>query len=280
MDSFHSRHDGLLDPTFLASRRVLLVGCGSVGSVIAMLLARSGVGGLILRDHDTVSITNLCRTEYRRTDIGEPKVEALAKHLQDVRADIEIDGRPTDLRMVDDAEVEGWIAASDLVIAATDHPPTQARLAALSYHRVPAVFPGVYERGLGGEVIWTLPDLTPCYACVLGAVRNASAPSRGRTDYGIATGQLASEPALGIDIQHVTVCAAKIALALLLQDTGAPAAAILDPARSVLFVGNSAEWIWRKPFETVWARAERREQCVCRLEPGGSTADLIDPEAT
>lgn len=272
---FHARHEGLLDPALLGKKRVLIVGCGSVGSYLALLLARSGVGTLALRDHDHVSVTNLCRTTYAERDVGRPKVDALREQLRAVRGDLEVDARPVDLRDVDDDEVRTWIDESDLLIAVTDHPPTQARLAALSYHQVPGVFAGVYERGMGGEVIWTAPEETPCYSCVLGAIRDSAAPSRGQSDYGIATGQLASEPALGTDILHVTVCAAKIALALLLRGSDAPAAQVLDPSRSVLFVGNTTGWIWREPLETVWARATRRERCICRLLPGGSTADLI-----
>lgn len=278
MDPFHARHRGLLDPTIIANKRVLIVGCGSIGSVAAALLARSGVENFVLVDPDEVSGTNICRSAFGESDIGMPKVAALTNHLQAIRKGLQIDARETDLRDIDDPALEELIGATDLVIAATDHPPTQGRLGALSYHRVPTVFPGVYARGTGGEVIFTIPDQTPCYACVLGAVRNANMPSRGQAEYGIATGQLAAEPALGIDIGHITVCASKVALALLLLGSGADAETILDPARSVLFVGNQVDWIWKAPFETVWARANRRESCVCRLVPGASTADLLDGE--
>ncbi len=276
MNDFHARHAGVFDPAILEGKCVLFVGCGSVGSYAAALLARSGVRKFRLVDPDCVSAANLSRTTFVARDIGTPKVAALARHLTSICGDLEIDDRAADLRASPDEEIETWIGDADLVFAATDHPPTQARLAALSYHRVPALFAGVYALGLGGEVLWTYPDLTPCYACVLGSVRGANAPPRGHTDYGRATGQLAGEPALGIDILHVTVCAAKIAMALLLNGGGDRLTQILDPSRSVLFVGNEVGWIWREPFETVWAHAARRASCVCRLAAGGSTADLLD----
>jgi hypothetical protein len=274
MDDFHARHVGLFDPETLQGRRVLLVGCGSIGSELARLLARSGVSRYILFDPDTVSVANLCRTAYLERDVGIPKVEALGRALADVREGVEIEAHAARLDVLNDDDVVGLIEACDLVVAATDHPPTQSRLAALSYHRRPTVFPGVYAKGIGGEVLWTLPDETPCYSCVLGSLRGAATPARGRTDYGLATGELAAEPALGIDILHVTVCAAKIALALLLRGSGCSVERIVDPAHSVLFIGNAVDWIWKEPFETVWARAARRDACVCRLAPGGSTADL------
>lgn len=274
MDDFHARHIGLFNPKILQEKRVLLVGCGSVGSELARLLARSGVLRYVFFDPDTVSVANLCRTAYVKRDVGTPKVEALGRALADIRSEVEIEAHAERLETLDDDAVVNLMERCDLVLAATDHPPTQSRLAALSYHHRPAVFPGVYAKGTGGEVLWTLPDVTPCYSCVLGSLRGATAPVRGETDYGLATGELAAEPALGIDILHVTVCAAKIALALLLTGSGCLTERIVDPTRSVLFVGNSVDWIWREPFETVWARTVRRDACVCRLAPDGSTADL------
>ncbi len=274
MNDFHSRHRSLFDPAVLETKRVLLVGAGSVGSALAMLLVRSGVEHVTIFDPDVVSASNLCRTVYVAADVGAPKVHVLAKHLRAIRESVDIDARDESLVDVDDDALSAEIERSDLVVATTDHPPTQARLGALSYHRKPAVFAGVYAEGVGGEVLWTRPDETPCYACVLGAVRGANAPPRGKTDYGVATGQLAAEPALGVDILAVTVRATKIGLALLLAPHDARFAEFVDPTRSVLLVGNRAGWIWREPFETVWARAVRKDDCVCHLAPGASTADL------
>ena len=276
MSGFHDRHEGLFDTGELEDKLVLVVGCGSVGSELSMRLVRAGVRRLSLVDFDEVCESNLCRTVYLARDIGRPKVDALAERLEEVRPGLQIERSAVDLAAVDDDKLAQWTASADLVVAATDHPGAQARLGALSYHRKPALFIGVYAKGTGGEVLFTLPDETPCYSCVLGAVRGQDAPGRGQTDYGIATGQLAAEPALGIDILHVTVCAAKIALALLLRGTGAAVEGLVDPERSVLFVGNRAEWIWTEPLQTVWARASRLDKCICRIAPGGSTADLLD----
>ncbi len=266
-NDFHARHLGLFEPSVLDDKRVLIVGAGSVGSIAASLLVRAGVKFLRVADFDIVSTSNICRTAYLARDIGRPKVEALAERLTEVRPEIEVDARAVDLRQVRDPELISWIDNADVVIAATDHPPTQARLGALSYARVPAVFIGIYAKGTGGEVVFTLPNTTPCYDCILGQVRGDRGPNRGSLDYGLTTGQLKAEPALGLDIAHVTACGAKIALALLLRESGANITSIIDPTRSVLFVGNAVDWIWTEPFETVWARAERKAACVCRGTP-------------
>jgi len=275
MDEYHARHVGLFQPQLLEGKSVLIAGAGSVGSQLALGLVRAGVRRLRVVDFDRVSKTDLCRSVYRARDVGRLKVDALADVLGEVRSGIEVAAAGQSLSEVDDAELGAWIRDADLVAGTTDHPPTQGRLGTLSYPTRPALFAGVYAKGEGGEVICTLPLETPCYHCILGGVRGEHGPDRGRLDYGLSTGQLAAEPALGCDVLHVTVCATKLALALLLRGTGSAVEQVFDPSRSVLFVGNSASWIWREPFETVWAKAERRADCVCRATADGSTADLF-----
>ena len=57
--------------------------CG-LGSNIAIALARAGVGRLILTDFDRVDITNLHRQQYKATQLGEFKTEALAANLREI----------------------------------------------------------------------------------------------------------------------------------------------------------------------------------------------------
>ncbi len=274
-DSFHARHETLFDVSRVDRARVLVIGAGSLGSGVSALLVRSGVRSLRLVDNDVVEEANLSRTTYLARDLGLPKVDALARHLREIRPSVEVHAENADLRALGDDELSAWIAEADLALALTDSPAVQARVGFLTYHAVPTVFAGVYERGVGGEVFFTLPGETPCYECVLGAVR-ASTPRQGHTNYGVTTGELASEPALGVDALRVSVAATKIALGLLLRGTDARAAALAAPGRTVAFLGNDVDWIWKWPMETVWAHAERKADCVCRLRPGESTAVLLD----
>jgi molybdopterin/thiamine biosynthesis adenylyltransferase len=67
----------------LQSLRVAVVGVGGTGSPLVTLLARSGVGELILIDGDRLEETNLNRVRgYRKDDVGEPKAEILAKYVE------------------------------------------------------------------------------------------------------------------------------------------------------------------------------------------------------
>lgn len=73
------------DPTIsqrLHNASVGIAGVGGLGSNVAMALARSGVGNLIIVDHDLVEESNLNRQHFFRDQIGEPKVEALKQNIE------------------------------------------------------------------------------------------------------------------------------------------------------------------------------------------------------
>ncbi len=74
---------GLAGQELLQKAKVLIVGCGGLGSPSAIYLATSGVGELHLIDFDTVSVSNLHRQVfYKLEDIGQSKVEVLAKEIE------------------------------------------------------------------------------------------------------------------------------------------------------------------------------------------------------
>ena len=69
----------------LLQASVIIIGCGGLGSVAAVYLAASGIGTIHLVDFDVVAISNLHRQIFYTTkDIDRPKVEVLAKHIQDI----------------------------------------------------------------------------------------------------------------------------------------------------------------------------------------------------
>ena len=72
------RGGGSLD---LRRKSVLLVGCGSVGSELALRLTSAGVGCLTVSDPDTFSEENLYRHVLSVGDIGAPKAQALARYV-------------------------------------------------------------------------------------------------------------------------------------------------------------------------------------------------------
>lgn len=75
----------------LNQAKVVVVGCGGLGSVTAVYLAGSGIGNLHLLDFDVVAITNLHRQVFYKTnDIGKSKSEVLAKHINEINPFINV----------------------------------------------------------------------------------------------------------------------------------------------------------------------------------------------
>lgn len=73
---------------------VIVVGCGGVGSWVATMLLRSGVGKIRLIDFDQVTLSSLNRHAVATlADVGTPKVQALRKRLEEVAPWVSIDAR-------------------------------------------------------------------------------------------------------------------------------------------------------------------------------------------
>lgn len=77
------RHGQELQNKF-SSAAVAICGLGGLGSNIAISLARAGVGRLILIDFDRVDLTNLHRQQYKASQIGRYKTEALSENLKEI----------------------------------------------------------------------------------------------------------------------------------------------------------------------------------------------------
>ena len=83
MDALAARHGTELQRRF-SEATVAVCGLGGLGSNIAIALARAGIGKLVLIDFDKVDITNLHRQQYKATQIGLYKTDALADNLAEI----------------------------------------------------------------------------------------------------------------------------------------------------------------------------------------------------
>lgn len=245
---FDARSQGIVMPGHLNTRRVVIVGAGSVGSAMAEHLVRAGVRRLILIDPDTVALANLCRSVYVLSDVGRHKVDALADRLRAIHPHVELTCHAEDVLQLDLEALE-----ADLGVVAVDRPDVIEAVDAAWHARLPAVYPGIYERGMGGEVLYTWPGSAPLSA-VLAQTRFSAQPppQANRWDYS-TEGRLAAEPALGAQIAHIVSVAAIIALAMLSEGTATSMADVLDREYQGVFISNAKTWIFDYPFQALWA---------------------------
>ena len=89
-NALEERHGKELHRAF-SSATVAVCGLGGLGSNIAIALARAGIGKLILIDFDRVDITNLHRQQYKASQIGIYKTDALSENLREIAPYIELE---------------------------------------------------------------------------------------------------------------------------------------------------------------------------------------------
>ena len=91
-----SERQELLIPRNTVPVKASVIGCGGVGTWVALFLVLAGVKTLYLYDPDNVDITTLGRTPYLPSDVGTPKVIALKALLRRVRSDVVVHAYVTD----------------------------------------------------------------------------------------------------------------------------------------------------------------------------------------
>ena len=100
----------------LEASTVGIAGLGGLGSNIALLLARSGVGRLVIADFDTVELSNIHRQSYPISSIGLKKTEAVALEIERVNPWCEI--KRHDIRL--DRDNLSVFSGCDIVCEALD----------------------------------------------------------------------------------------------------------------------------------------------------------------
>lgn len=118
------RHTAELQKNF-SSAVIAVCGLGGLGSNIATMLARAGVGKLILIDFDKVDITNLHRQQYKINQIGLYKTEALRDNLKEINPYLEI---KIYTACLDESNMKDLLFGADVICEAFDKPESKASL--------------------------------------------------------------------------------------------------------------------------------------------------------
>jgi adenylyltransferase/sulfurtransferase len=161
----------------LAAARVLVVGCGALGSAQIESLARAGVGNLRFVDRDFVEPSNLQRqTMFTERDAEErlPKAIAAANHVREINSQIHLEPEVAD---VNHSNIERLIANCDVVIDGTDNFDTRYLINdACVKHGVNWIYGAAV--GSYGVTMTIRPNTTACLRCVFEeAPPAASAPT-------------------------------------------------------------------------------------------------------
>ena len=105
----------------LLSSRVLVLGCGALGTVIANLLARAGVGHLVVVDRDFIELTNLQRQVlFDEQDVADaiPKAEAAKRKIARINSQVTVDAVIDD---VNHTNIEKLATGCDAIVDGVDN---------------------------------------------------------------------------------------------------------------------------------------------------------------
>jgi len=150
----------------LRGARVVIIGCGALGSAQAEALARAGVGHLRIVDRDFVEASNLQRqTMFTESDARErlPKAVACVNRIALINSEIEAEAEVLD---VNHTNVERLIKDCDVVLDGTDNFATRYLINdACVKHRVNWIYGAAVASY--GVTMTVRPHVTPCLRCVL-----------------------------------------------------------------------------------------------------------------
>lgn len=148
----------------LEQGRVLIIGCGGLGSPIAMYLAAAGVGTIGLMDGDVVDESNLQRQVIHFTpDVGRAKVTSAAEKLRAINPNCTIKEIP-EYFTADNAD--SIIAGYDFVIDGTDRYHTKYLINDVCVRNKKPFSHGGVLRYSGNAFTW-VPG-SACYRCIFG----------------------------------------------------------------------------------------------------------------
>lgn len=284
--SIFSRNKGILETDRMAEKRAVILGCGSVGSLVAMELARAGVGHFLLCDSDIVEYHNVCRHQCGIEDVGDLKVNAVRRKLKNINPGVHVavfEGIVQNLpkTMLDDF----CKPQTTIFVGCADNRDADVYANRISvYYDAAFLSIGFWERAYAGEIFYHIPGKgMPCYECAIGYGDQVSA--RAQANHHLYSNQentegLKFEPGISVDINFITTIGIKLIIDILnsVDDDYIPR--VLDHLKQYTIVCNTANpkiggelvEIFSYPLQVTtslvvgFSKKQCKEVCACRYE--------------
>lgn len=240
---------------YLSSRSVAIIGLGSVGSKIAISLARTGIKQFHLVDDDIFLPENICRNALDWRNIGEHKVDAICQYLSYVNRDINVDCSILNIGgQESSASLDRTLkrlSQCDIVIDATTNPTVFNLLASVSIqHEKPLLWVEVLAGGIGGMIARSRPrqDPPPHQMRTAYAQFTASHPpqeSAQAQNYDSTDQEGNILTAVDAEVEIIAGHVTRLAIDTILENSPS-----IYP-HSMYLIGLKHEWIFRAPFDTI-----------------------------
>lgn len=225
-----SRNTGLLESTAMNNKKALIIGCGSVGSLVANELARAGVGHFILVDSDILEVHNICRHQLGFRDLGRYKVDAVRDAILNINPLAEVMTYRGILQDLPADYVKEF--RNGIIVGTGDNRESSGFGNDLARAlEVPFIATCCWTRAHAGEVFYWypgagLPLYREAFADLITDERPASHRNYFADDYDERT--MRFEPGISTDIAYVTTVAIKLIYDLLNKDSTAYTTRVRD----------------------------------------------------
>lgn len=282
VQNIFSRNSGLLESDVMSDYGVAIFGCGSVGSLVALELARSGVGNFALIDNDVLEYHNICRHQCGVSDVGEYKVDAVRKRILEINPLANVDTYATLAEYLPKDAFDQILGEQRFVsIGCADNRDADVYVNSLCVdYGTPFLSIGFWERAFAGEIFYWLPNKNmPCYKCALGdgSLSQRSSASRRLYTTQEDVADMHFEPGIAVDIDFVTNIGVKILLDIINTDNKKYTARLLPTLQQYTLVcntnnpaigGEMAE-IFSYPLQvTTSLKVDFQPGCACHAEEG------------
>lgn len=270
-DSTFERIESLFDISAFADVSVLIAGCGSGGSNVALQLVMSGVRNVTLLDRDHLAPENVIRHICGRRFIGQRKVDAVAEVLRDRNPNVRLKQIEADIM---DEDVASEIEDADVVVLATDNEPSRYRINEQCVKSTtPFVVGRVFTRGIGGEVFAYRPQDGGCLACLESVLQRTQfrdgvkevdlvSEEEREKMYGMEIPEIKDSPGLAVDISFITSFHTRFVLDAIARGLKERPKYLLPIDENYIVWGNRPHHPFTKHFQLQRIVLKQQEQCT------------------
>lgn len=217
-----SRNTGILESDIMLTKGAVFIGCGSVGSLFALELARAGVGRFMLVDSDILGYHNICRHQCGIFDVGRYKTDAMRDRILQINPYAEVITYNMRIQEVPLNDLMNFCDSNTIVIGGADNREGDLYANGIAQQvGMPFMSIGCWERAFAGEIFYCLPTGMPSYKDFMEVAGHMSARVNQNRRFYTTEAELEKvsfEPGISVDINFVTTIAVKLAIDLLNRD--------------------------------------------------------------
>jgi len=256
----------------LESKKVIIVGIGSLGAKVAEELARNGIKHFALFDYDYYKPENVARHIAPLSSVGKPKVEVVKDVIQNISPKIDVNtynGSPFQPNFF--KSFKNMLKKYDLAVIAIDAPGYENEINLQCVHNnIPAIYSICLENAHFGRIFRVIPGKTACYECINSQIEafprdfphleiEKNIPKTESPYYQPGV------PGLNLNIWEIALKTVRLCLQTLAKGTSIEFK-IPDSTWDHIIIGNQKGWIFDGPYQIIPQNFIRLEDCsICGM---------------